>query len=470
MLLHFIIIQTKHIGFTEIVYDQDFYDNSDIEFEISNFILKDKIKPYETKTMYITFKYKDGKVSENTILNSYLNFKMEELVDMVIATTDYEGIADSSKHSGSVSVSNLSSSDYTISYGTTYGNYTTKEKPTYQLAKKNTDGTFAYDYNSNQNKEDYSYKTYFYIKDLTGKYNDYEGSYLTTIYPVTLLASGDENGEATIDTTNNNKNNGVVLNADIQNCTIKIDGVAYRVLYIDSNTNKAVILRDKVDNSNPIVFTQPESGTLLDSTAVNNNKNVYENSANTYLNNSIKNNSGLKNKIELYKPGNLKNTTYTASLTTSNFYILGAGGLTLEETSIEYIYNRVLFVNTPLNGGEGTGRKYGFTTRNSKMAVDNNGNISTYWLNWYMTWSGALTIGKGTYFGFVNTTENQGAGNGSTFGYTALSALSNNPTSYMRIALTLDLNNINLIKDGSSTLAYWKSSKNYEVPNYTYVN
>ena len=81
---------TETVPFVGVVYDDDFYDNPDIIFEITKegFQIGQTINPGETKEVYITFKYKNattGIVPENTVLKSYLNFKMAEPNRMVVA-------------------------------------------------------------------------------------------------------------------------------------------------------------------------------------------------------------------------------------------------------------------------------------------------------------------------------------------------------------------------------------------------
>ena len=78
------------VPFVGVVYDDDFYDNSDIAFDITTDGLQigQTIAPGETKEVYITFKYKNTTtetVPENTVLKSYLNFKMAEPNRMVLA-------------------------------------------------------------------------------------------------------------------------------------------------------------------------------------------------------------------------------------------------------------------------------------------------------------------------------------------------------------------------------------------------
>ncbi len=79
----------EEVPFVGVVYDDDFYDNSDIAFEITTdgFQVGETIAPGEIKEVYITFKYKEatGNVPENTVLKSYLNFKMAEPNRMVVA-------------------------------------------------------------------------------------------------------------------------------------------------------------------------------------------------------------------------------------------------------------------------------------------------------------------------------------------------------------------------------------------------
>ena len=66
------------VPFVGIVYGDEFYDNPNIVYEIKEgFQIGQTIGPNETKEIYITFKYKDiSIVPEDTILKSYLNFKM----------------------------------------------------------------------------------------------------------------------------------------------------------------------------------------------------------------------------------------------------------------------------------------------------------------------------------------------------------------------------------------------------------
>ena len=71
--------------FTEVVYDNDFYDNQNITFEISGFKQGDIIESKATKDITVTFKYKSSTVPSNKVLNSYLNFKIEKINRLMLA-------------------------------------------------------------------------------------------------------------------------------------------------------------------------------------------------------------------------------------------------------------------------------------------------------------------------------------------------------------------------------------------------
>ena len=75
--------------FSKVIYDESLdvsYDNPDITFEISGFTVGQTIEPNETKEIIIKFKYKDqSSVPENTVLNSYIQFKMTRINRMVLA-------------------------------------------------------------------------------------------------------------------------------------------------------------------------------------------------------------------------------------------------------------------------------------------------------------------------------------------------------------------------------------------------
>ena len=73
--------------FSDVLYGDEFYDNTDITFEITGFKPGEKIGPSESKDIIITFKYSGTTVPSNTVLNSYLNFKITVPNRMVIAST-----------------------------------------------------------------------------------------------------------------------------------------------------------------------------------------------------------------------------------------------------------------------------------------------------------------------------------------------------------------------------------------------
>ena len=75
--------------FKEVLYGDEFYDNTDITFEITGFTPGEKIQPNESKDIIITFKYNGTEVPSNTVLNSYLNFKITSPNRMVAATDSY---------------------------------------------------------------------------------------------------------------------------------------------------------------------------------------------------------------------------------------------------------------------------------------------------------------------------------------------------------------------------------------------
>lgn len=56
-------------------FDENFYDNPEIDFEINGLNVGDKLAAGETKNLTLTFKYKEQKDSyDSNVLNSYLNF------------------------------------------------------------------------------------------------------------------------------------------------------------------------------------------------------------------------------------------------------------------------------------------------------------------------------------------------------------------------------------------------------------
>ena len=75
--------------FLTTLFDEEFYDNPNIVFEIKDtgFKVGDLINGKETKEIYITFKYKDGVLPENKTLNSNINFKIAEPNRLVLANS-----------------------------------------------------------------------------------------------------------------------------------------------------------------------------------------------------------------------------------------------------------------------------------------------------------------------------------------------------------------------------------------------
>ena len=73
--------------FVGVLYDEEFYDNPDINFEISGFNMGETIGAKETKEIYITFRYKNGVLPERTALSSYINFKIAEPNRLVLANS-----------------------------------------------------------------------------------------------------------------------------------------------------------------------------------------------------------------------------------------------------------------------------------------------------------------------------------------------------------------------------------------------
>ena len=80
----------------DITYDDTFYDNLNIIYELSGFTLGDKITSQSSKDIYITFKYKDG-IPTKTTLNAYLKFDFELNVKQYTVNFDAnEGNVDTS--------------------------------------------------------------------------------------------------------------------------------------------------------------------------------------------------------------------------------------------------------------------------------------------------------------------------------------------------------------------------------------
>lgn len=79
--------------FAGVVYDSSFYDNADIVYELSGLNVSDIVTPGNSVTFTITFKYKSGlSTITNNELNSYLNFKFEEIVEYTPVPADITGL------------------------------------------------------------------------------------------------------------------------------------------------------------------------------------------------------------------------------------------------------------------------------------------------------------------------------------------------------------------------------------------
>ena len=81
---------------------EEFYDNLGITFEISGMNVGDEIGPKETKELTIIFKYKDGVIAENNILNSYLNFKFGQPNRLVLANDNSDRYLNSDVQSSKI--------------------------------------------------------------------------------------------------------------------------------------------------------------------------------------------------------------------------------------------------------------------------------------------------------------------------------------------------------------------------------
>lgn len=86
--------------FSDVLYGDEFYDNTDITFEITGFKPGEKIGPSESKDIIITFKYSGTTVPSNNVLNSYLNFKITVPNRMVASSNN--GYGDANYLKGSV--------------------------------------------------------------------------------------------------------------------------------------------------------------------------------------------------------------------------------------------------------------------------------------------------------------------------------------------------------------------------------
>lgn len=70
---------TDAYAFRGTSYDEEFYSNSDIVFDIEGIVEKEKLPGKTGKTFTITFHYKDNVVSDNNILESFINFEFKKL-------------------------------------------------------------------------------------------------------------------------------------------------------------------------------------------------------------------------------------------------------------------------------------------------------------------------------------------------------------------------------------------------------
>lgn len=84
-------------------YDETFYDNPNITFELIGLNENDIIKSKESVTFDITFKYKNDEVSINNVLNSYIDFDFKEFF-----TITYENIVNNNYPAQIVEGGNLS--------------------------------------------------------------------------------------------------------------------------------------------------------------------------------------------------------------------------------------------------------------------------------------------------------------------------------------------------------------------------
>ena len=122
--------------FVSAEFDNNFYDNTDITFEISDELNTNTIlEPTDSVVFYITFKYASGVTpsSENNILNGYVNINFE-FAPTVVATYDYTGNEQFFKASESgiykIELWGASGNNHYndfVSNGPAYGGYTSGE-------------------------------------------------------------------------------------------------------------------------------------------------------------------------------------------------------------------------------------------------------------------------------------------------------------------------------------------------------
>lgn len=76
--------------FKETVYEDDFYSNSGITFDLSGIEVGTLLSGKQTLTFKITFHYKDNTISSSNVLSSYLNFKFVKntFADIILANNN----------------------------------------------------------------------------------------------------------------------------------------------------------------------------------------------------------------------------------------------------------------------------------------------------------------------------------------------------------------------------------------------
>ena len=84
------------------IYDEEFYSNPNIEFEISGFTEGEVIGANESREIIITFKYKNETIPEETTLSSYINLKFSIPNRLRMATS----VAETEKYLNSAETKN----------------------------------------------------------------------------------------------------------------------------------------------------------------------------------------------------------------------------------------------------------------------------------------------------------------------------------------------------------------------------
>ena len=132
--------------FTGVRHGDEYYDNNDIIFEVNGFKPGQTIEPKETKDIIITFKYKNN-IPENTVLKSYLNFKMSNPNRMV---TSDSGAASTNYLTGTVAKDKI-------------------ETVKFEMGKEPTDVNIISKFDASE-KQDGSIMGYYTDKDNNGLY------------------------------------------------------------------------------------------------------------------------------------------------------------------------------------------------------------------------------------------------------------------------------------------------------------